>query len=88
MVLWVEIIMGFSSPCTGTPGGFGQGGAISGSSCSNSGSISSSSSSINPIPRSLFYSQTPLYEHPLNMDTFSLWTVCFVPEERKLLHFL
>ena len=26
--------------------------------------------------------------HPLNMDTSLLWTVCFVPEERKPSHFL
>ena len=81
--------MGFSSPCIGTPGGFGQGGDIGGSSGSNSSrvDISSSSSGINLIPRILFYSQTPLYGHPLNMDILLLWTVCFVPGERKLLLF-
>ena len=80
--------MGFSSPCIGTPGGFGQGGALVDSSGSNgsSANISSSSSSINLIPRVFFYSQTPLYGHPLNMDPL-LWTVCFVPRERKLLLF-
>ena len=63
--------MGFSSPCIGTPGGFGQGVAISGSSGSNgsSANVSSSSSSINLIPKVLFYSQTPLYGKPLNMNT-------------------
>ena len=70
MILWVEIITCFSSPCIGTPGSFGQGGVIGGS----SGSISSSSSSINLIPKVLFYSQTPLYGHPLNMDSLlCLW---------------
>ena len=34
------------------------------------------------------YSQTPLYWHPLKMDTLLLWTVCFVPWVRKPLHFL
>ena len=82
--------MGFSSPCIGTPGGFGQDGAMGGSSGSNSSSanISSSSSSINLIPKVFFYSQTPLYGHPLIMDTLLLWTVCFVAGERKPLHFL
>ena len=65
--------MGFSSPCIGTPGGFGQGGAMGGSSAN----ISSSMSSLNLIPRVLFYSQTPLYGHPRNMDTLLLWTVFF-----------
>ena len=60
--------MDFSSPCIGTPDGFGQGGAMSGSSGS-SANVSSSSSSINLIPKVLFYSQTPLYGHPLNMNT-------------------
>ena len=63
--------MGFSSPCIGTPGGFGQGGAMGGSSGSNGSStnVSNSSSSFNLIPNVLFYSQTPLYGHPLNMNT-------------------
>ena len=63
--------MGFSSPCIGTPAGFGQGGAMGGNSGSNgsSANISSSNSSINLIPRVFFYSQTPLYWHPLNMNT-------------------
>ena len=89
MILWAEIIMHFSSPCIGTPNGFGQGGAMGGSSGSNSSraDISSSSGSINLIPRVFFFSQTPLYGHPLNMDTLLLWTVCFVPRERKLLLF-
>ena len=34
------------------------------------------------------HSQTPLYGHPLNMDTSLLRTVCFVPGERRSLHFL
>jgi len=34
------------------------------------------------------YSQSPLYRQPLNMDTSLLQTVCFVPGERKPLHFL
>ena len=34
------------------------------------------------------YTQTPLYGHPLNMDTSLLRIDCFVPEERKTLHFL
>ena len=34
------------------------------------------------------YSQTSLYGHPLNTDSSLLWTVCFVPGERKPLHFL
>ena len=81
MILQVEIIVGFSSPCIDTPGGFGQGGAMGGSSGSNGSgaNISSSSGSINLIPRVFFYSQTPLYGHPLNMDTLLLWTVCFSP---------
>ena len=81
--------MGFSSPCIGTPGGFGQGGAMGGSSGSNGSgaNISSSSGSINLISRVFFYSQTSLYGHPLNMDTLLLWTVCFFPRERKLLLF-
>ena len=29
------------------------------------------------------YSPTPLYGHPLNMDTSLLRTVCFVPEEKS-----
>ena len=29
------------------------------------------------------YSQTLLYGHPLNMNTSLLWTVCFVPGERR-----
>ena len=33
------------------------------------------------------YNGTTLYEHPLNTDTSLLRTVCFVPEERKPLHF-
>ena len=33
-------------------------------------------------------SETPVYGHPLNTDTSLLWTVCFVPGERKPLHFL
>ena len=63
--------MGFSSPCIDTPDGFGQRGAMGGSSGCNGGSanVSSSSSSINLIPKVLFYSQTPLYGHPLNMNT-------------------
>ena len=28
-------------------------------------------------------SQTPLYVHRLNTETSLLWTVCFVPGERK-----
>ena len=32
--------------------------------------------------------QTSLYGHPLNTDTSLLRTVCFVPGERKPLHFL
>ena len=32
--------------------------------------------------------QTSLYGHPLNTDTLLLRTVCFVPGERKPLHFL
>ena len=79
MILWADIIMGFSSPCIGTPGGFGQGGAMGGSSANISSRIL--------IPRILFYSQTPLYGHPLNMDILLLWTVCFVPREKKLLLF-
>ena len=69
--------MGFSSPCIGTPAGFGQGGAMGGSSGSNgsSANISSSNSSINLIPR-------VQYEHLV-----ILWTVCFVPRKRKLLLF-
>ena len=34
------------------------------------------------------YSETPLYGHSLNTDTSLLRTVCFVPGERKPLHFL
>ena len=34
------------------------------------------------------YSQTSLYGHPLYTDTSLLRTVCFVPGERKPLHFL
>ena len=34
------------------------------------------------------YSQSPLYGQPLNKDTSLLQTVCFVPGERKPLHFL
>ena len=30
----------------------------------------------------------PHFMDPLNMDTSLLWTVCFVPGERKLLRFL
>ena len=33
------------------------------------------------------YNQTLLYGHPLNTDTSLLRTVCFVPGERKPLHF-
>ena len=33
-------------------------------------------------------SQSPLYGHPLYTDTSLLRTVCFVPGERKPLHFL
>ena len=29
------------------------------------------------------YSQTLLYGHPLTMNTSLLWTVCFVPGERR-----
>ena len=36
----------------------------------------------------VIYSQTPLYGHPLNMDSSLLRTVCFVPGIRKPLHFL
>ena len=78
-----SFIIGFSSPCTGTPGGFGQGGAMGGSSANIS-----CRGSINLIPRVLFYSQTPLYGHPLDVDTSLLQTVCFVSGKRKLLHFL
>ena len=50
MILWAEIIMGFSSPCIGTPGGFEPGGMKSVSSGSNSShaNINSISSSIQP----------------------------------------
>ena len=34
------------------------------------------------------YSQTPLYGHPPKMDNLSLRTACFVPWDRKPLHFL
>ena len=82
--------MGLSSPCIGTPGGFEQGGMtiVSNGSNSSHADISSSSSSINLIPKVLFYSQTLLYGHPLIMDTLLSWTVCFVAGERKPLHFL
>ncbi|CAH3178356.1 unnamed protein product, partial [Porites lobata] len=43
---FLYIIMGFSSPCIGTPGGFGQGGAMGGSSANISSRIL--------IPRILF----------------------------------
>ena len=40
------------------------------------------------VIRTSRYSRTPLYEHPLNKDTSLSRTVCFVPRERKPLHFL
>ena len=36
---------------------------------------------------SLDYSATPLHGHPLDTDTSLLCTVCFVPRERKPIHF-
>ena len=49
--------------------------------------------SISVIPGPAFtypnmYSQTLRHEHPLNTDTSLLWTVFFVPGERKFLHIL
>ena len=32
--------------------------------------------------------QAPLYKYPLTADASLLWTVCFVPGERKPLHYL
>ena len=32
--------------------------------------------------KSIYYSQTLFYGHPLNTDTSLLWTVCFVPGEK------
>ena len=44
--------------------------------------------SLSPLSLLLHYNQTQPYGHQLNTYTSLLQTVCFVPRERKPLHFL